>query len=58
MVMEALSKMVEEAVDQGRIRLHPKCTDPLFSHLLFADDLLIIFDGSRYSITGILDITV
>lgn len=54
MVMEALSRLMEKAVDQGQIRLHPKCSDPQVSHLLFADDLLVFSDGSRQSLSGIL----
>ncbi|KAL0802799.1 hypothetical protein Bca101_057975 [Brassica carinata] len=36
----------------GRIKLHPKCEDPLVTHLLFADDLLLFSDGSRESLAG------
>lgn len=51
--MEALSKMLDQAVEVGEIRLHPKCQEPRITHLLFADDLLVFSDGSRHSITGI-----
>lgn len=53
MVMEVLSKILEKAVEDGKIRLHLKCEDPLITHLLFADDLLVFSDGTRHSLTGI-----
>lgn len=52
-VMEALSHLLTQAVDSGRIRLHPKCSNPKLTHLLFADDLLIFSNGSRWSLTSI-----
>ncbi|XP_048620920.1 uncharacterized protein LOC106363541 [Brassica napus] len=51
--MEVLTKLLEQAVEAGNIRLHPRCHDPRVTHLLFADDLLVFSDGSRHSITGI-----
>lgn len=53
MVMVVLSKLLEQAADNGNLRLHPACSDPKITHLLFADDLLVFSDGSRHSITGI-----
>lgn len=53
MVMEVASKLLEQAVDNGNIRLHPGCVEPRVTHLLFADDLLVFSDGSRHSISGI-----
>lgn len=53
LAMEALSRLLEEAVNRGEIRLHPMCHEPRITHLLFADDLLIFSDGSRHSLTGI-----
>lgn len=52
-VMEVLSKLLEQAVDEGKFRLHPKCSSPKLTHLLFADDLLVYSDGSRHYLTGI-----
>lgn len=51
--MEALSNMLAQAADNGQIRLHPKCSDPKITHLLFVDDLLVFSDGSRVSLSGI-----
>lgn len=53
MVMEVLSKKLENAADLGKLKLHPKCSDPRLTHLLFADDLLVFSDGSRHSLTDI-----
>lgn len=53
MAMEALSKLLDQAVDAGDLRLHPSCQEPRVTHLLFADDLLVFLDGSRHSITSI-----
>lgn len=56
MVMEVLSRFLEHAAGQGKIRLHPLCSSPLVTHLLFADDLLVFSDGSRHSLTGIAEV--
>ena len=56
MVMEVLSKILEKAVEDGKIRLYPKCEDPLITHLLFADDLLVFSNGTRHSLTGIFSV--
>lgn len=53
LAMELLSRLLEQAVEAGDIRLHPRCHDPRVTHLLFADDLLVFSDGSRHSITGV-----
>lgn len=56
LVMEALSKMLELASDLGKIELHPKCSNPKITHLLFADDLLVFSNGSRVSLSGISEV--
>lgn len=53
LVMEALSKLLEQAADRDQLRLHPMCSEPRLTHLLFADDLLVFSDGSRHSLSGI-----
>lgn len=55
-VMEALSKMLDAAARDGKFGLHPQCENPLLTHLLFADDLLLFSDGSTSSMDGISDI--
>lgn len=52
-VMEAMSHLLTQAADYGRIRPHQKCSNPKLTHLLFADDLLIFSNGSCWSLTGI-----
>lgn len=44
------------AVRDGTFGLHTDCADPLVTHLSFADDLLIFFDGSAESLHGILSV--
>lgn len=53
MSMEVLSKLLEKASEANQFHLHPKCSEPRFTHLLFADDLLVFSDGARDSLTGI-----
>lgn len=55
-VMEVLSNLIVKAARAGRIRPHPKCSDPELTHLLFADDLLIFSNGSRWSLGGVCSI--
>lgn len=38
------------------VRLHSSCQVPLATHLSFADDVLVFFDGSEDSLRGILNI--
>lgn len=35
MNMEAISKVLENAVENGKIKLHPNCKDPRVTHLHF-----------------------
>lgn len=56
MVMEVLSKLLESAVSSGSISLHPHCSSPKVTHLLFADDLLVFSDGARHSLIGISEV--
>ncbi|CAA7049989.1 unnamed protein product [Microthlaspi erraticum] len=53
LVMEALSKLLDLAGRNGEFALHPQCENPLITHLLFADDLLVFSDGSQESMAGI-----
>lgn len=56
MVMEVLFKILEKAVEDGKIRLYSKCEDSLIIYLLFVDDLLVFFNGIRYFLTGIFSV--
>lgn len=54
--MDVLSKMLDAGAINGRFGIHPECEAPLITHLSFADDVLIFFDGSADSLRGILQI--
>ncbi|KAL0661041.1 hypothetical protein Bca4012_097878 [Brassica carinata] len=54
--MDVLSKMLDQGAINGRFGIHPECEAPLITHLSFADDVLIFFDGSIESLRGILQI--
>ena len=54
--MDVLSKMLDRGAIEGRFGIHPECDAPLITHLSFADDVLIFFDGSKDSLRGILQI--
>ncbi|CAA7024778.1 unnamed protein product [Microthlaspi erraticum] len=56
LVMDFLSKMLDDAVRTSRVKPHPHCEDPLLTHLSFADDMLIFFDGSPQSLKAILEV--
>ena len=53
MLMEVLSKLLDKAESDGQFVLHPMCSSPKLTHLLFADDLLVFYDGSSDSTAGI-----
>lgn len=56
MAMDILSKDLDKAVSQEVFKPHPDCYDPLVTHLSFADDVLIFFDGSSDSLRGIMQV--
>lgn len=56
MIMEVLSKLLEHGADYGKLQLHPQCSAPRLTHLLFVDDLLVVSDGSRLCLTVIKEI--
>ncbi|KAG7541208.1 Reverse transcriptase zinc-binding domain [Arabidopsis thaliana x Arabidopsis arenosa] len=56
LVMEVLSKLLDAAASNGHFRLHPLCSSPRVTHLLFADDLLVFNDGARHSLSGIAEV--
>ncbi|XP_010484758.1 PREDICTED: uncharacterized protein LOC104763036 [Camelina sativa] len=51
--MEALSNLLSLRFDSGRIGYHPLGRNPIISHLAFADDLMIFFDGRNSSLQEI-----
>lgn len=56
LAMDVLSKQLDKGAVNQVFRIHPKCEAPLVTHLSFADDVLIFFDGSEASLMGILSI--
>ncbi|XP_018460019.2 uncharacterized protein LOC108830945 [Raphanus sativus] len=56
MAMDILSREIDKAALEDKFGSHPSCIDPLVSHLSFADDLLIFFDGKTSSLRGILQV--
>lgn len=55
LAMEVLSQMLNANFSNGRIGHHPKAAQPLITHLAFADDLMIFFDGEVNSLQNIAD---
>ncbi|KAL9818900.1 putative RNA-directed DNA polymerase [Arabidopsis thaliana] len=53
LAMEVFSKLLNSRFDSGYIRYHPKASDLSISHLMFADDVMIFFDGGSSSLHGI-----
>lgn len=54
--MEALSKFMEQAADQGNFGLHANFSSLRITHLLFEDDLLVFTDGSRFFLSRIAEV--
>lgn len=51
--MEVFAQLLDSQFSAGSIGHHPKAKDPRISHLAFADDVMIFFDGSPTSLQGI-----
>lgn len=58
LAMDIFSKKLDLTVNRNVFSPHPLCSDPLITHLSFADDVLIFFDGSERSLKGILDVLI
>lgn len=56
MAMDILSKNLDAAAQNRMFTPHPKGRYPLVTHLCFADDMLIFFDGSEDSIQAIMQV--
>lgn len=56
LVIDILAKSLDRGAVNGLPTPHPRCLAPLVTHLSFADDVLVFFDGSEASIEGILNI--
>ena len=58
LAMEVFSRLLSSRFNSGLITYHPKAAETDLSHLMFADDVMIFFDGgaaSLHSITETLD---
>ena len=55
-IMDILSKLLDKAAETLHFIPHLKALDPLVTHLSFADDMLILFNGSQSSLGAILDV--
>lgn len=53
LAMEVFSKLLSSRFASGYISFHPKTADLEISHLMFADDVMVFFDGSSSSLHGI-----
>lgn len=51
--MEILSKLLDAAFYEGKIKYHPACDKIGLTHLCFIDDLIIFSDALPYSLQGI-----
>lgn len=53
LAMECLSRLLVSRFDAGFIGYHPRTTNLKISHLMFADDVMVFFDGTSNSLHGI-----
>lgn len=56
MAMDILSKLLDKGAVENRFGLHPLGDAPLITHISFADDVLLFFDGTDRSLQGLLEI--
>jgi len=54
--IEVFSQLLRAKYTDGSIGYHPKASDPAVSHLAFADDIMVFFDGSRSSLQNISEV--
>lgn len=55
LAMEVLGQMLNNDYRQGLIGFHPSASNPEVTHLAFADDIMIFFDGETGSLQQIAD---
>ncbi|XP_013617795.1 PREDICTED: uncharacterized protein LOC106324361 [Brassica oleracea var. oleracea] len=53
--LEVFSQMLNAKFRVGDIGYHPKTSDLEVTHLVFADDIMIFFDGKKNSLANIVD---
>ena len=54
--MNVLSRKIDKAVREKKLKFHPRCQSLSLTHLCFADDLMIFVEGSKESIEGALSV--
>lgn len=55
-VMDVLSKLLDKAASVRSIGYHPRCKNLGLTHLMFADDLMVVTDGKVRSMEGIVNV--
>lgn len=55
LAMEVFSQLLRARFDSGYIKYHPQTEDMDISHLMFADDVMVFFDGGSSSLHGIVE---
>ncbi|KAG7547838.1 Reverse transcriptase domain [Arabidopsis suecica] len=53
LAMEVFSNLLRSRFDAGYIHYHPNTSELSISHLMFADDVMVFFDGGSSSLHGI-----
>lgn len=53
LAMEVFSNLLQSRFHSGYIHYHPRTSDLKLSHLMFADDVMIFFDGGSSSLHGV-----
>ena len=56
LAMDILSKLLDKGAMDNRFGTHPQGNAPLITHMGFADDVLLFFDGTDQSLQGLLSI--
>lgn len=59
LVMEVFNVLLVTEAAKGRFLLHPRCKNPMITHLSFADDLLVFMKGdlgSARALSHVLDL--
>ncbi|KAG7585341.1 Reverse transcriptase domain [Arabidopsis thaliana x Arabidopsis arenosa] len=56
LAMEVFSRLLVSRFESGYISYHPKASALDISHLMFADDVMVFFDGSSSSLHGIYEV--
>ena len=54
--MDVLSKLLDKAASVRSIGYHPRCQNLGLTHLMFADDLMMVTDGKVRSMEGIVEV--